>query len=458
MNKRRMYTIGLTALLLGVMLTTYGVWTQSNFSHGEPSYDEGCYCHNSGIAVWINGTGDGDGGISSGSVKAGSTFHLLVSTNDEHATGVVPGLQQWESNQTDNAKFMFSPTQVTDNSAADLNKTAGNIMAFYAITAPTTNGDYVLTLYAQGTLLQPIAIQVSGGSTTSTTTSTTTTSTTSTTHSSSTSTTSASSTKSSTSSSTTSASTSPSSTSTTSTPATTTTPTTVGMSYTSPSLGESLVGNQAYTISGTIYPIPALPDNVSIEVQLLGSSTVLDSSIRAVTASGNFSYTTHVGEPHGWTSGPYLITVTDSNGLKATTTFEYEASATTTTTNSTTAPTTVTQTVTTAITLPATTTTTSTTTKTATGPGTTSTVTDTQTVTGSTTTVTEPASTITSTATTTAPPTTRTSTQTPTQTATSTVTQTTSTTPGWAYAAMIVLLLIGLAIGYVVKRPSVRQG
>jgi hypothetical protein len=54
------------------------------------------------------------------------------------------------------------------------------------------------------------------------------------------------------------------------------------MSYTSPSLGESLVGNQAYTISGTIYPIPALPDNVSIEVQLLGSSTVLDSSIRAV--------------------------------------------------------------------------------------------------------------------------------------------------------------------------------
>ena len=109
-----MYTIGLTALLLGVMLTTYGVWTQSNFSHGEPSYDEGCYCHNSGIAVWINGTGDGDGGISSGSVKAGSTFHLLVSTNDEHATGVVPGLQQWESNETDNAKFNVSPTQVTD--------------------------------------------------------------------------------------------------------------------------------------------------------------------------------------------------------------------------------------------------------------------------------------------------------------------------------------------------------
>jgi len=79
--------------------------------------------------------------------------------------------------------------------------------------------------------------------------------------------------------------------------------------------------------------------------------------------------------------------------------------------------------------------------------------TTTQTVTGPTTTVTGPASTITSTA----PPTTLTSTQTATLTSTSTVTQTTSTTPDWAYGAMVLLLVLGLAIGYVVKRPSVKQ-
>jgi hypothetical protein len=36
------------------------------------------------------------------------------------------------------------------------------------------------------------------------------------------------------------------------------------------------------------------------------------------------------------------------------------------------------------------------------------------------------------------------------------VTQTTSTTPGWAYGAMVILFLVGLAIGYVVKRPQTR--
>jgi high-affinity Fe2+/Pb2+ permease len=37
------------------------------------------------------------------------------------------------------------------------------------------------------------------------------------------------------------------------------------------------------------------------------------------------------------------------------------------------------------------------------------------------------------------------------------LTQTTSTTPGWAYGGMVLLLLVGLVIGYVVKRPSVKQ-
>ena len=488
-----MYSIGLTVLLLGVMVTTYGVWTQSSFSHADPSFDQGCYCHNNGIAVWVNDSGDGNGGLYLGSFTAGSSFHLLVSTNDAQATGVVPGLQLWESNQTDNAKFTISPTEVATTSSANLNKTAGSITALYKITAPSTPGTYTLTLYGQGTLLQPLALQVTGGTTSSTTSTTTTTttptttsttttttshtttttttptttSTTTTTQSSSTSTTSTT-TKSSASSSTTSTSTSPSSTSTTS--ASTSTTPTVGITFTSPSLGESLVGNETYTISGTIYPTPALPDSVYITVQLLLSSTVLDSSTQAVTASGTFSYTTHVGGSQPWTLGPYLITATDSSGLKGTTTFEYGTSATTSTTATTTttattstaATETITQTATQTLTATTATTliqtVTSTTTASAPKPATSTT---TQTVAGPTTTVTGAASTVTSTATTTVPPTTLTHTQTTTQTATSTVTQKTSSIPGWAYGVMAVLLILGLAIGYVVKnlvpnRPAVK--
>ena len=40
---------------------------------------------------------------------------------------------------------------------------------------------------------------------------------------------------------------------------------------------------------------------------------------------------------------------------------------------------------------------------------------------------------------------------------TSTVTKATSTIPDWAYGVMVVLLLIGLAIGDVVTQPSVKQ-
>jgi hypothetical protein len=155
-----MYSIALTVLLLGVTVTTYGVWTQSSFSHGTPDQDNGCYCHNNGVEVFVNRTGDGAAGVFFGQIMDGSTFHLLVSTWDAYVTGVVPQLQLWESNQTDNAKFTFSPTSVIALSPYNLSPQQGNITALYKITAPTTPGDYVLTLYSQGTLLMGIAIQV----------------------------------------------------------------------------------------------------------------------------------------------------------------------------------------------------------------------------------------------------------------------------------------------------------
>ena len=159
MIKRRMYTIALTVLLLGVMLTTYGVWTQNSFSHAIPSKDAGCWCHDNGIAVFVNGTGDGGTGVFFGQIMVGSTFHLLISTLNV-AAGVVPELQLWESNQTANANFTFSPTSLTANSPYNLSTQPGNITALYKITAPTTPGEYVLTLYAQGTLLMGVVLQV----------------------------------------------------------------------------------------------------------------------------------------------------------------------------------------------------------------------------------------------------------------------------------------------------------
>jgi phospholipase C len=74
-----------------------------------------------------------------------------------------------------------------------------------------------------------------------------------------------------------------------------------------------------------------------------------------------------------------------------------------------------------------------------------STATVTQTVTGPTTTVTGAASTVTGPGTTT----------TSTETMTSTITQTASSVPSWAYATMAILLILGLAAGYMFKgRPS----
>jgi|GEM_PF-5804365 hypothetical protein len=40
---------------------------------------------------------------------------------------------------------------------------------------------------------------------------------------------------------------------------------------------------------------------------------------------------------------------------------------------------------------------------------------------------------------------------------TSTTTQDTPSVPKWAYATVVVLLIVGLALGYIVKRPSVSK-
>ena len=173
MNSRGIHVIALTLLLLGVAIVTSGVWIQGGFSHGVPGNDHGCYCHNGGIAVWYNGT---DSGLFQAlTVSPGASFVLNVTSSNVDATGVVPGMQEWMSNQTDNARFTFSPASVLANSTQNLSKANGTISALYKITAPEQGGSYTLTAFLQGSSMQ-VSIDVGGASTSSSSASTTSTS------------------------------------------------------------------------------------------------------------------------------------------------------------------------------------------------------------------------------------------------------------------------------------------
>jgi hypothetical protein len=462
MNKRGMYTVALAVLLMGVVTVTSGVWLTGSFSHGEPGFDQGCYCHNNGISIYVNATGDGDGGVFFGPFAAGSSFHLLISTNATQTTGVVPGLQLWESNQSDNAKFTISPAQVNDGSAQDRSPKAGNITALYKITAPATAGFYTLTLYAQGSLMQGIAIQVTGGTTTTSTTSSTThTTSTTTSTTSSTPTTSTTSSTTSTSSSTSTHSTS-STTSTTAQTSTSTTKTSGGPVYSISVATNSLSYSATVPliITGAVSPAPAVGTAVVLQITSPQFATVVYNDNVTLASDGTFSFTVNiVANSTGWVPGTYTLTVSTQEPAPMTAMSQFFYTPHVVSVTSTSSVTTVT-TATTYIqtsTVPASTVTTTTIT---TAPAKTLT---------STTTTTLPPITMTSTQTVTGPASTITATQTATQTitgpastvtntATSTVTQTTSVIPDWAYGVMAVLLLAGLAIGYVVKRPSTQKG
>ncbi len=150
------------------------------------------------------------------------------------------------------------------------------------------------------------------------------------------------------------------------------------------------------------------------------------------TAIGTWHFELQVKDSAGATVNSNAETVIIKSALVVTTTVTTTKPTTTmvtqTQTQTTTQPTTITQTQTQTTTQP--TTITQTQTQTTTQP-TTTTVTNTQTVTGPGTTATT------------------------THTVTSTTTQSSSSVPAWAYAAMIVLLIAGLAVGYIIKRASV---
>ena len=163
MRVKKFLFVSIVALSLA-MLASGGL----HLASATPGLDQGCYCHNDGIGVWLNGTGFNEyGGVT---VQPGGAFVLNATSENIAATGVVPGIQQWLTNITDNAKFTFSPQSVSDSSPQNLKHQTGNITAIYTITAPATAGNYMLGLYAQGTTVN-FMVQV--GSPSSNTTSTT---------------------------------------------------------------------------------------------------------------------------------------------------------------------------------------------------------------------------------------------------------------------------------------------
>ena len=136
----------------------------------DPSLDQGCYCHSNGVGIWLNGTGFNEYG--GWTANAGQTVILNITSENIAASGTVPGLQEWLNNESDTAKFTFTPQSVSANSSQNLSKVSGEIIGIYSITAPNTKGAYQLALFTMG-WTQDIFVQVNAPTTTTTTTTTT---------------------------------------------------------------------------------------------------------------------------------------------------------------------------------------------------------------------------------------------------------------------------------------------
>jgi len=145
---------------------------------------------------------------------------------------------------------------------------------------------------------------------------------------------------------------------------------------------------------------------VTLQITNPAGTLVFADSVET-TANGSFNDTFHPGVNNLWVSGTYTVKAIYGS-LSASSTFSYvtvlAVTSTATVVSTVTTPTTVTSTSITSVT----------------GPGSTSTVTQFQT-------------------------------QTQTQTQTSTVTNSSGGIPGWVYAVIIILLLVGIAVGYVAR-------
>jgi hypothetical protein len=201
----------------------------------------------------------------------------------------------------------------------------------------------------------------------------------------------------------------------------------------------SYSGTQKGFISGKVVGV-ASGSQIQLSITNPLGNVIFTGTV-AVQVNGTFSDTFQTGGGSAWVAGTYAVTATygTTSPINTSSTFYYTSTTLTTTATTTVVSTVVSPT----------------------------TVTSTTSLTGQVTTVTQPTTTTVTQSGTNTVTQTSTHTQTQTQTETQTLTQTSTVTnssggvPGWAYGVMVVLLIVGLAVGYVVagsmsRRPAVK--
>ncbi len=124
----------------------------------NPVNDQGCYCHNGGIGIWLNGTNTRLNLVHlKVSVESEKPYTLLVEAELRDPAGILPFKMAWMSDMSDNARFTFDPQEVDDNSPQDQDPTDGRIKVLFKITAPKEPGSYFNALVIRGI---PVLIEV----------------------------------------------------------------------------------------------------------------------------------------------------------------------------------------------------------------------------------------------------------------------------------------------------------
>lgn len=112
---------------------------------------EGCYCHNDGVAIYVNST-DMSNRMRLRAVEGGKSFSLLINTTQRYdvSEGLLRAALAWMPDMGDNPKFRFDPQEVKDNSPLDISPSTGTIVVLFKITAPEEPGWYTIQFSAQG--------------------------------------------------------------------------------------------------------------------------------------------------------------------------------------------------------------------------------------------------------------------------------------------------------------------
>jgi hypothetical protein len=114
------------------------------------------------VGIYFNGTDT----VPPLVAQKGQTFSMDVKTVRMAVVGILPSVLSWNLNITDNLKFGFSPAEVFDNSADDLDNSTGNIESLFSVTAPDVDGLYVIYIAAQGNYVG-IMVRVGAGTSSS---------------------------------------------------------------------------------------------------------------------------------------------------------------------------------------------------------------------------------------------------------------------------------------------------